>query len=552
MEGCVYWPEEFVKEYKQKGYWEDKTIGEHLDECFAKYADRPALANSEGKTIVTYRQLGENVTKLAYQMAKMGIKTYDPVLFQMFNTPETLYLLYACFKLGAIPIASLVTHRWAELSFFAKMTDAKVHAIPAGVAQDFDFEEFADELRNEVSGLEFVLTTGKPSRPNMFSINELIEKEVDLQAAKKELAQYRPDPMEPAIFQLSGGTTGVPKIIPRTHNDYAYNVKCCAKRYAYNEETRFITPLPMTHNGPLVGAILPVHFSGGLIVLCAPKPQEMFAAIFQNKVNYLPIANVLVNMLMGRAPEEIKKNFGSVTKLWGSSIKPEALRSAMELLNCDSTQVFGMAEGVLTGTVPEDSLDVKLFTQGKGISEADEIRVVDLVTLKDLPPGEVGEMIFRGPYTIRGYYKAPERNKDAFTPDGFYRSGDLGKLDEQGNMTWMGRIKDCIDRGGEKVNAEEVELHVRAYSKVKDVAAVAMPDKKFGERICAFVIPKPNETLDLEEIRDFLINERKIAKFKAPERLEVTDAFPLTAIGKLDKKVLRQIIADKLKSEGEI
>ena len=151
-----------LKNINKKVIGKTLPLGEHFDRSFEKYADRPALANSKGEQI-TYRQMGENVTRLAYQMAQMGIKTYDPVIFQLFNGPETIYLIYACFKLGAIPIASLATHRWAEISFFAEIAKARVHAIPAGVVQNFDYEKFADELRHEAPSLEFVLTVGKPS-----------------------------------------------------------------------------------------------------------------------------------------------------------------------------------------------------------------------------------------------------------------------------------------------------------------------------------------------------------------------------------------------------
>lgn len=550
IKGCVPWPEEFVKEYRQRGYWQDISLGDHFDQWVEHYADRPAIA-CQGKE-VTYRQMGVYVTRLAYHMAQMGIKTYDSVLFQMFNGPEVLYLFYACMKLGAIPVCSLATHRWAEISFFAETTESRVHAIPAGDVQDFNYEEFADHLRKEMPSLEFVLTVGKPSRANMVSINDLIQKEVDLEMAKRELARFRPDPMEPAVFQLSGGTTGVPKIIPRTHNDYYYNAKCCAARYDFDETTRFITPLPMTHNAPLVCMILPVHLSGGLLVPVAPRPEQILQEIAQNKVNYLVVGGFLVQALLSLPGELVKQYFGSVERLWAASIQPEALQKLREILNSDSCQIFGMAEGLITGTKRDDPLHVKLQTQGRGVSEADEIKIIDPETLQDLPQGEIGEMICRGPYTIRGYYKAPERNKEAFTPQGFYRSGDLGRLDEHGNFTWSGRIKDCIDRGGEKVNAEEIEIHIRAFPKVLDVAAVAMPDKVFGESICVFVIPKHGETFALEELRGFMLNERKIAKFKVPERLEFIDVLPVTHVGKLDKKGLREKITAILRAEGKI
>ncbi|MFH1091738.1 MAG: AMP-binding protein, partial [Pseudomonadota bacterium] len=546
LEGCVPWPDELVKLFKKKGYWEDITIGEHIDRWVEKYADRTAIAY-QGRDI-TYRELDVYVTRLAYHLAQMGIKTYDRVIFQLFNGPEVIYLTYACFKIGAIPICSLATHRWAEISFFAKTTEARAMAIPAGVVMDLDYEEFADELRNAVPSLKFVLTVGRPKRPNMVSINELLEKDVDLKKAKKELDKFRPDPMEPAVFQLSGGTTGVPKIIPRTHNDYYYNAKCCALGYDYLETDRVLTPQPMTHNAPLVCQIIPVHLTGGAVVPVAPRPENILQAVVQDKVNYLPLGGYFAKAVLGLPEEVIRKNFSGIRKLWCAMVIPEDLRKLRELMNCDSTQLFGMAEGLCTCTRNPDPLDIQINTQGRPVSEADEVKIIDPETLKELPVGEVGEMVCRGPYTLRGYYKAPERNKDAFVLDGFYRTGDLMKTDELGNLTWVGRIKDCIDRGGEKVNAEEVEEHIRKFSKVKEVAVVAMPDKVMNERICAYVVPRPGQTFTLEELRSFLTTERRIARFKAPERLEFIEALPVTGVGKLDKKVLRAKIAEVLKS----
>jgi non-ribosomal peptide synthetase component E (peptide arylation enzyme) len=155
----------------------------------------------------------------------------------------------------------------------------------------------------------------------------------------------------------------------------------------------------------------------------------------------------------------------------------------------------------------------------------------------------------RGPYTLRGYYKASERNKEVFSPDGYYKTGDLIKRDRQGNITVAGRLKDCISRGAEKINAEEVESHIMKFSKVKNAAVVAMPDKVMGERVCAFVVPKPGKSFNLEELTDFLLKEEKIAKFKVPERLEFIDDLPVTKVGKFEKKSLRERIAAILEAE---
>ena len=550
MKGCVPWPDEFVELYKKKGHWKDKTLGEHFDQWVLKYGDNIALIHNNKE--ITYRQMGVYVTRLAYQLTQMGINTYDRVMFQLFNGPEVVYLFYACTKIGAIPICSLATHRWAEISQFCKQAEPRCHAIPAGTVMDFDYEEFAEQIRAETPSLEFVLTAGKPARPNMVSINDLIEIDIDLDKAQAVLENYRPDPMEPALFQLSGGTTGVPKIIPRTHNDYQYNTKVCAARFDYDQDTRLVVPVPLTHNAPLSFMTLPTHLSGGTVVITAPKPEEIISAVMANGVNYLPLGAAFVKPILSIPKEEFKKIFGGIKKAWLSSIRPEDVAQVIEATDWECYQLFGMAEGFGAVTLKGDRLEVQINTQGRPLSEDDEVKIISVATGKELAPGEIGEMICRGPYTIRGYYKAEDRNKDAFTPDGFYRSGDLCKLDEEGNLTWCGRIKDCIDRGGEKVNAEEIENHIIKFPKVNQVAVVAMPDEKFGEKICAYVIPQNGESFSLEELREYLIKDRKIAKFKAPERLEFIDAFPVTKVGKLDKKALREKIAETLKEERKI
>lgn len=554
LEGFVPWPEEFVNVYKEKGYWEDVTLGEHFDRWVDQYRGRPALAY-QGKEI-TYRQMDEYVIRLAYHMTRMGVKTYDRVIFQLFNGPELVYLFYACMKIGAIPICSLATHRHAEITHFAKTTEARVHAIPAGKIKDFDFEDFADQIREEAPNSEFVLTAGKPERPNHVSINELMESDVDLKAAKEELAQYHPDPMEPAVFQLSGGTTGVAKIVPRTHNDYYYNAKCEAINKEFNKNTRCLIPAPLMHNFPLVCGLLPAHIKGGAVVLTPSTSGEgLLQAIAENKVNTFATVPVFIHRMLDVPEEERKKYDLSFFKyLWwgGNPVDPSIQLKFRDVFQCDINQVYGMAEGLICWTRTSDPLEVKLHTQGRPDSEADEAKAVDINTGKEVPVGDIGECWTRGPYTTRGYYKAEEHNKVAFTDDGYYKTGDLIKKDEHGNITIVGRIKDCISRGVEKINAEEVEAHIRQFAKVKDVAVVAMPDKVMGERACAFVTLRSGETFTLEELSDFLLKDRKIAKFKLPERLEFVDELPVTKVGKFEKKSLREKIIEMLKAEGEI
>jgi 2,3-dihydroxybenzoate-AMP ligase len=492
-------------------------------------------------------------TRLAYQMARLGVKTYDRVVMQLFNVPELVYMIYACFKIGAIPICSLATHRWAEIAFVAKESEARVHVIPAEITKDFDYVAFAKKVREEVPTLNFIFTHGKCMEANVIPINDLINNEVNLGEAREELARYRPDPMEPALLQLSGGTTGVPKMIPRTHNDYAYNAKCVAAALSFDENVRALVTLPLMHNAPLVNGLLPVHLRGGTVVLTKSiAPEAVLQAISQNKATSVTAVPVLLHRLLD-VPEDVRTSYDLSSfrsLLWGgNAVEPDIQFKFRETFKCDTDQTYGMAEGLICWTRPSDPVEIKVHTQGRPVSEADEVRVVDVNTGGDVPVGEIGECWVRGPYTLRGYYKASERNKEVFSPDGYYKTGDLIKRDRQGNITVAGRLKDCISRGAEKINAEEVESHIMKFSKVKNAAVVAMPDKVMGERVCAFVVPKPGKSFNLEELTDFLLKEEKIAKFKVPERLEFIDDLPVTKVGKFEKKSLRERIAAILEAE---
>ena len=195
-----------------------------------------------------------------------------------------------------------------------------------------------------------------------------------------------------------------------------------------------------------------------------------------------------------------------------------------------------------------DSEDVRLNTSGRPICPDDEVRLLDEDD-NEVTPGEVGEFCVRGPYTLRGYYGVPEHNARAFTTDGFYRSGDLMREHPSGNYIVEGRKKDLINRGGEKISAEEIENLILQHVAVKNVACVPMPDERLGERMCAYVVLQANQTLGLEDLVDFL-NAKEIARFKLPERLELVDDLPVSTFGKVSKKILGEWIADKVAAEG--
>jgi 2,3-dihydroxybenzoate-AMP ligase len=332
-----------------------------------------------------------------------------------------------------------------------------------------------------------------------------------------------------------------------------YNFMCNADTCQLDENTVSLVAIPQEHNFAVAcPGLKGVLWKGGREVLSDnPSPKGMMQLIAQYGVTHcVAVPTMIVGML--NHPKRVEYDLSSLKLILtgGSKLNPETALRVRPELGCEVQQVLGMAEGPLFWTRIDDPEEVRLHTQGRPQSPGDEFKIVDPSTEKEAPPGEVGELWSRGPHTIRGYYRAPEHNAKAFTEDGFYKSGDLVRLHESGNVVVEGRIKDCINRGGEKISAEEVENHILAHPAVANCAYVAMPDALLGERACAYVVPREGTEINLDSLNEFLLSERKIAKFKIPERLELLDVFPLTPVGKVNKVALRDMIAEKVKAES--
>jgi 2,3-dihydroxybenzoate-AMP ligase len=548
MDGFTPWPKEFADKYRADGYWLGKTISEVMDERFSRYAPRTALVTDDGRQF-TYQELGKLVTRLALHLNALGLNTYDRLILQMPNVAEVVITYLASLKAGVIPIMALAAHREAEIGYFAQLSEARALAV-AGSSRGFDFQEMAAAVQAQNPQLEHIFVTGDVPRPGYHSIDALLKDPIEERVNPAVLP--RPDPNLPAVLLLSGGTTGIPKLIPRTHNDYVYNFMQCAEVCQLDEDTVMLIPIPQEHNFAAACPGLKGVFSrGGCEILSSsPVPKALIPLMEKYRVtHFVGVPTMVLGLL--NYPERHSHDLSSLNLIitGGSKLNPESGARIEPELHCDVQQVLGMAEGPLYFVKLDDTQEAKVYTQGRPISPGDEFRIVDPDSGKEVPEGEVGELWCRGPYTIQGYYRAPEHNAKAFTEDGFYKSGDLVRLHPSGNLIVEGRIKDCINRGGEKISAEEVENHILAHPDVDNCAYVAMPDALLGERACVYITLKPGSEITLESLNEFLINERKIAKFKLPERLELVQAFPLTAVGKINKKVLRDMISAKLEEE---
>jgi 2,3-dihydroxybenzoate-AMP ligase len=547
LEGFVPFPPEFAQRYRERGYWQDRSLAQEFAAVFEKFANRTALI--DGKRRYSYADVDAQSDRLALNLLALGLMPLDRVLPVLPNVAEFVILYFALQKLGCIPIAALVTHRYAELSQFTKLSQARCCVYPEQ-SGDFRFSPVVERVQAENPCLQVRLVLGQAG-PGEHSLRELIEKTPTLPTSA--LREVRIDPMDPCIFQLSGGTTGIPKLIPRTNNDYAYNSKVAAEVTGVNADSVLLLVLPIAHNLPLAcPGIQGFMFKGATVVLHAnTRPAEMFALIGKHRVTHIKVVPALLIRLIND-PSIGNFDLSSVRQIQsgGQRMQPEVRLRTRELFrNAFVQENFGMSEGLIMFVRADDPEEVQLETCGRPVCPDDEVKLIDEEG-REVVQGETGELACRGPYTLRGYYGVPEYNARQFTPDGFYRSGDLMRQHASGNYIVEGRKKDLINRGGEKISAEEVENLILMHPAVVNVACVPMPDAALGEKMCAFVIPKPGRTLTLAELVAFL-QTQEIARFKMPERLEIVNDFPISTFGKVSKKALGEQIAAKLAVQAQ-
>jgi 2,3-dihydroxybenzoate---[aryl-carrier protein] ligase len=545
LEGVVPFPADFAARYRAKGYWQDKALRDEFDVVFKKFGPRTCIIDRDRR--ITYSELDALSTNLALNLLELGFKPLDRVVLTLPNVAEFVILYFALQKISCIPIAALATHRFNEVSQFVRIVQAVACVYPERQS-DFEFAPMVRRVRQESACCKFALTLGKPGAGEI-SLIDLIERKAMLPAS--ELSKIKIEPTDPCIFQLSGGTTGVPKLIPRTHNDYAYNSKTAAKVCGVTGDSVLLLMLPIAHNLPLAcPGIQGFMFNGGKIVLSqSTRPEEVFPLVAKHRVSHIKVVPALLIRLIN-SPDVTKHDTSSVCYIQsgGQRLQPEVRLKTKELIPSTFVQEnFGMSEGMLMFAKIDDPEDVRLETVGFPISPDDEVRLLDDDD-KIVAFGEVGEFCARGPYTLRGYYGTPEHNAKAFTSDGFYRSGDLMRQHKSGAYMVEGRKKDLINRGGEKISAEEIENLILSHPAVQNVACVAMPDPNMGERMCACVILKRGKGLTLDELVAYLAN-KEIAKYKLPERLEIMSDFPLSTFGKVSKKALVEMVTQKLQGK---
>lgn len=542
LDGCTPWPAEFAERYRERGHWRGENLADLPRAWASVFGQRTALVH--GSTRTSYAELNYRADRMAAGFRMHGIGAGDRVVIQLPNIPEFVVVCFALFRIDAKPVFSLVSHRADEIRHLSTLSGAAGYVVP-GTYQGFDHVALAAETMAVASSLRRVFVVdGKihTRSANGNPANSFVPL-VDVDAEPVPLPS--PASSDVAFFLLSGGTTASPKLIPRTHDDYTYQTRVTAELVELSADDIYLAALPVEFNFAWgCPGVIGTLRSGGTVVLAdEPVPADCFEIIENERVTFTSLVPSLAQLWLEAVDEaEVDLSSLRLIQIGGARLHREISERIAPAFGCTLQQVFGMAEGLLTFTRETDSPETILTTQGRSVSPDDEIRVVD-ESGEDVPPGQTGELLARGPYTLRGYYRAAEHNARAFTDDGFYRTGDLVRLTDSGNLVVEGRIKEVIIRGGNKISAGEVEGHLLTHPAVERVAVVPIPDPYLGERICAYVRPNGEPPI-LPELRLHL-QARGIADYKLPDRLEIVADLPLTGLGKVDKKVLADRAAAK-------
>jgi 2,3-dihydroxybenzoate-AMP ligase/mycobactin salicyl-AMP ligase len=543
IEGFTEYAKADREKYNRRRWWLGLTWSDLLDKASDIYPDRIGLVDGVGR--FTYRELREKMDRLAIALMKLGVRPRDWVLLQFPNWHEYILAFFAMQKIGALTVLLIPRHNESEINHIAALTKPVAWMVPQQYGK-IDYRPVIDAVLKGNPQLKHVINVraeGKGAYPTM---EELIEGTELTAENLKALEERRPDPGEVSHIMPTGGTTGLPKASVRTHNSYITNVEYHARAWNITGEDTIMVITPVGHSMAMhwgIGAAL-LNYAR-LVLLDSSQGEDIAEWVQKERVTAIPSVPALITRMIG-VEGLARYDLSSLKKvcLGGAPSTPELLTAANQKLKCIVINAFGSSEGTNISTRPGDSQEVILGSVGRPACPYDTIKIIDEAG-NEVPTGAEGELVSKGPGIFTGYFKSPEENKEIFTADGFFKTGDRARKDSAGNITITGRIKDIINRGGEKISAVDIENRMAAHPGIDDSAVVGMPDAVLGERICAYVKTKPDVSLTFEEVIAFLKSKGASVQ-QLPERVEFVDELPMTKVGKVDKKSLREDIKTRL------
>jgi non-ribosomal peptide synthetase component E (peptide arylation enzyme) len=543
LEGFIPYDARDAEKYTRLRWWPGLTFGDLLDKAADIYPDKEAFV--DGRSRLTFSEAREKTDRLAIALMDLGIAPQDRVLVQVPNWNEFVFAYFAVQKIGAIAVLLIDRYRPYEIGHLIQITGATAWIVPETYKKTGYLPIVEDVLRAH-PGMKKVILARSEGRGAFPGMEGLIREAKRDRANLDRLAGLRPDPDQVSHMGPTGGTTGLPKVVPRTHNSLICGMEYVARAWEMDIHDISLLAGPIGHDLTFTKAFcVSLLTLGKSVFLDSMDPSDICKTVEREKVTAIAWVPTLAKRLIDF--DRLKDyDLSSLRKMHcgGGMSLPEIVRGVKGRLGCDFFNAYGGTEGQSTLTRSGDSVETVLHTVGRPTCPYDTYKVVGPGGA-ELPSNTAGELLVKGPGVFTGYFRAPEENAEAFDRQGFFRTGDLARIDEKGYVTLSGRIKEMINRGGESISATEIERLIISHPDVALVAVVPMPDPDLGERICAYVQPRPGSAPTFQAILDHLKGQ-KASVLHLPERIEFVEAMPLTKTEKVDKKFLREDITRKL------
>ena len=549
----VRFDEKLAEKYIKEGYWTQETLYDYWEKNAKERPDKEALVDSTGKRL-TWAEAKQKIDRIALALAKeLGLKRDDTLLIQLPNCVEQFLVRVACEKAGIIALTEMITFRHAEVKWLAGQTEA-AGAVVLKVYRDFDFYQMMKEVQPELPHLKHIIVAGDDVPEDAVSFNKIMEHPYEKEYPIEELGDRRIDAIrEVGFLATTTGTTGLPKIIEQTIAARAIRAsRPHIENWQLNADDIIVAIAP-TAGAP---GGTPTYFCAPMVgakvaLLYEWTPENALEFMEKERATVIAVVPTHLARMLQLPVEKYDLSSMRFIRTSGGPLAPALADEAEERFGCPVLSTYGTQDtGSVSGMPITASKEIRRLTVGKPPA-GNETKILD-ESGKEVKQGEVGLLYFRSPSAPAGYYKDLEKTMaEAFDAEGWACPGDLVVQDEDGYLRIVGRQKDIIIRGGQNIYPGEIEGFLTTHPKVNAAAVVAMPDKIMGEKACAFVVPKKGEQFTFDEMVEYL-KSKKIAMYKLPERLEILDALPVVSESKVDKKLMRQWVADKLKAEGKI
>jgi fatty-acyl-CoA synthase len=537
----------------------EQTIGAYFDAASAKHAAREALVSRHQNDRLTYGELKRRVDAVACSLLRLGLEKGDRVAIWSQNNVEWLLTQHATAKAGLVLVNINPAYRRAELEYAINKVGCRAIVLsPAFKTSNYleMLNDLAPELGAATPGalkaarlptLQFVIRLGDEQTPGMFNFGDLLAPPSDAEKDRLAALGATLKADEPINIQFTSGTTGNPKGATLTHRNILNNGFFVGEAIRLTEKDRICVPVPLYHCFGMVMANLGALTHGATLVYPAEAfdPLAVLQSVSEERCTTLyGVPTMFIGAL--DHPDFAKYDMSSLRTgiMAGSPCPIEVMKRVINQMNLrEVTIAYGMTETspVSTQSGVDDSIEHRVSTVGR-VQPHVEIKIVD-TDGNTVPRGVTGEFCTRGYSIMRGYWGDIAKTAEAVDGEGWMHTGDLAIMDEDGYCNIVGRIKDMVIRGGENVYPREIEEFLYRHPKIKDVQVVGLPDKKFGEELCAWIVPRENETITEEEVRDFC--KGQIAHYKVPRYIKFVDGFPMTVTGKIQKFLIR----DQMKQE---